>query len=122
MDMATGVIAEMKRHPYTSLSALGCLVMCIVVLPFMWARKADASDVNRLEQTMAAVEQTVRREATATELNNVRRELFDVDLRIRTLERENIAVDTLLYKRRDDLQASLRQLEARLRDIESERK
>lgn len=121
MDMATGVIAEMKRHPYTSMSALGCLAICIVALPFIWSNKASAGDVKRLEQQIAAVDLTVRRESAATELNNVRRELFDVDLRIRTLERENINVDTLLYKRRDDLQAQQRLLEARLRDIENER-
>jgi hypothetical protein len=119
--MAEGIMGEIKRHPYTSVSALGCLMLCAVVLPFMWNNKASAGDVHSLEDKIAAVENTVRRESAATELNNVRRELFDVDLRIRTLERENINVDVLLYKRRDDLQSSQRQLEAKLRDIERAR-
>ena len=47
-----------------------------------------------------------------------RRELFDIDLRIRTLERENISVDRLLYERRDQLQQQQRLLEARLQAMD----
>lgn len=119
MDMATGVIAEMKRHPYTSLSALGCLFICIVVLPFMWTRKADAADVQGVKEQVSVVRSEMRREFATTELNNVRRELFDIDLRIKTLEREDINVDPLLYRRRDDLLSQQRLLEARLQAMDS---
>jgi hypothetical protein len=64
------------------------------------------------------VRTTVQRESTTTELSNVRRELFDIDLRIKTLERDNIAVDRLLYQRRDELQAQTRRLEAKLASLD----
>jgi hypothetical protein len=121
MEMATGVIAEMKRHPYTSLSALGCLCICGVALPFMWSRKADAADVQGVKEQVAEVRADMRREFATAELKDVRRELFDLDLRIRTLERENINVDQLLYRRRDDLLAQQRLLEARLQAMDRSR-
>lgn len=114
MDMAGGIMGELKRHPYTSVSALGCLALAIVAFPVMWVQKADAADVQNLERQIANLSQTVRRESAQGELNSVQRELFDLTLRINTLERENINVDPLLYKRRDDLQAQQRRLEAKL--------
>lgn len=126
MDLATGVIAEMKRNPYTSLSALMCLGLTITGGPWMFVQKADAADVNALKDQLAAqsaqiaeVRQVVRRESAQGELNNVRRELFDITLRINTLERERINVDQLLYQRREALQAQQRDLEARLASMKS---
>lgn len=127
--MLEGIMSEVKQHPYTSISALGCFLFSSVAIPFLWANKASAGDVQGLTQQIlnvqvestrqiGEVKLTVRRESTSTELNNVRRELFDVDLRIHALERENINVDPLLYRRRDDLTASQRILEVKLNDLD----
>lgn len=117
MDMTAGLMGEIKRHPYTTVTAM----LCFAAMPVVWTMSARAGDMQKLEDKIVAVETTVRRESAASELNSVRRELFDVDLRIRTLEREGINVDILLYKRRDDLQLQQRLLEARLRDIDRAR-
>lgn len=122
MDMVGGIMGEVKRHPYTSIAALASFVMCVSSIPFIYSTKADASEVTRqnaaLSQQLAEVRQTVRRESAQGELNNVRRELFDITLRINTLEKENITVDALLYQRRETLQAQQRDLEAKLRVLD----
>jgi hypothetical protein len=117
VDLTGGVIAEMKRNPYTSLSALLCLCLTFAGGPFLYTNKADASDLQALDRKITALDITVKRESAQGELNNVRRELFDLTLRINTLERENINVDPLLYNRREALQAQQRDLEAKLRDM-----
>lgn len=114
MDMASGIVGEIKRSPYTSVAALGCFL----ALPVIWVMKADAGETKSVRTEVAEVRSEMRREFAAGELNNVRRELFDIDLRIRTLERENIAVDRLLYERRDQLQQQQRLLEARLQALD----
>lgn len=118
VDMAGGVIGEMKRNPYTSLSALLCLFLTIGGGPWLYVDKASAADVNELKAQIAEVRQVVRRESAQGELNNVRRELFDVTLRINTLERERINVDDMLYARKEALQAQQRDLEAKLRAMQ----
>lgn len=114
MDMAGGIMGEVKRHPYTSVTAFACLL----AIPAMWTMKADAGDVNAIKAQIAEVRKTVQRESASTELNNVRRELFDISLRINTLERENVNVDRLLYERRDTLQSQQRLLESRLQKMD----
>ena len=108
-------MGEIKRHPYTSVSAL----LCLVLMPIMWGMKADASDLKSLAEQIAQVQATVQRESTNGELSSVRRELFDINLRIATLERENLSVDVLLYKRRDELLAQQRRLEALLQAMDA---
>lgn len=117
--MAGGIVGEIKRSPYTSLAALASFTALFVAGPVFYSQKADAADVQRLEEKIAAVEQTVRRESAQGELNNVRRELFDITLRINTLERENINVDRLLYERRDALESQRRILEAKLQAMDA---
>jgi septal ring factor EnvC (AmiA/AmiB activator) len=115
MDMASGIMGEVRRSPYTSVTALACLIG----MPFIYTLKADAGDVRALQQQIAEVRETVRRESAQGELNNVRRELFDITLRINTLERERINVDELLYRRRDELTAAQRRLEAKLQAMDA---
>jgi Tfp pilus assembly protein PilO len=118
-DIAGGIMGEIKRHPYTSVSALMCLAICFVAMPFMWSAKADAGDVKALAAQIAEVRETVQKESTAGELSNVRRELFDISLRISTLERANEGVDAILYRRRDTLLAQQRDLEAKLQAMDT---
>lgn len=120
MDMAGGIMGEIKRSPYTSLAALLSFTFCTVAAPSLYSQKADAADVQKLERQIADVSATVRRESAQGELNNVTRELFDITMRINTLERENINVDPLLYKRRGDLQAQQRRLEAKLQSMDAQ--
>lgn len=108
-------MGEIKRSPYTSVAALGCLSLSA----YLWLNTASAGDVNALQQQIAEVRETVRRESAKGELNNVRRELFDITLRINTLEREHINVDDLLYRRRDELTAAQRRLEAKLQAMDA---
>lgn len=114
MDMVGGIMGEIKRNPYTSIAAMLSFVFCTVAGPTLYSAKADAADVQKLERQIADVSDTVRRESAQGELNNVTRELFDITMRINTLERENINVDELLYKRRSDLTVQQRRLEAKL--------
>lgn len=118
MDLASGIMGEIKRSPYTSVAALASLLLSGSAIPFMYSTKADAAEVTRqnaaLSEQLAEVRNTVRRESAQGELNNVRRELFDITLRINTLERERINVDDILYSRREQLQAQQRDLEAKL--------
>jgi hypothetical protein len=118
MDITSGIMGEIKRSPYTSIAALASLLLSSSAIPFMYSTKADAAEVTRnnaaLSEQIAEVRNTVRRESAQGELNNVRRELFDISLRINTLERERINVDELLYQRREALQAQQRDLEAKL--------
>jgi septal ring factor EnvC (AmiA/AmiB activator) len=120
MDMVGGIVGEIKRSPYTSLAAMLSFVFCTVAGPTLYSAKADAADVQKLERQIAEVRDTVRRESAQGEINNVQRELFDITLRINTLERENINVDPLLYKRKDDLMAQQRRLEAKLQAMEAQ--
>lgn len=121
MDITGGIMGEIKRSPYTSLAALLSFTFCTVAAPTLYSQKADAADVHKLEEKLDAVEQTVRRESAQGELNNVARELFDITLRINTLERENINVDPLLYKRRQDLEDARRRLESKLQAMDARR-
>jgi hypothetical protein len=118
MDMTSGIMGEIRRHPYTSIAAMLSFAFCVSVAPVMYSQKADAADVQQLEDKIAAVIETVKRESAQGELNNVARELFDISIRINTLERENINVDPLLYKRRDELQIQQRRLEAKLQSLD----
>lgn len=108
-------MVEIKRHPYTSVTALACLL----AIPVMYSLKADASDVKALAAQISEVRDTVRRESTVGQLDSVRRELFDINLRIAALERENTAVDVLLYKRRDELLAQQRRLESLIQAMDA---
>ena len=108
-------MGEVKRHPYTSVAALAC----VIALPVVWTFKANASDVDAVVSQVAQLSETVKREATQSELRAVERELFDISFRISTLERENQGVDALLYRRRDDLRAQQRRLEALLQAMEA---
>lgn len=110
MDMASGIMGEIKRSPYTSVAALAC----ILAMPALWMLKADAGEMKSARAEVAEVRAEMRREFATSQLDGVRRELFEIDLRIKTLEREGIAVDRLLYQRRDELQSQQRLLEARL--------
>jgi hypothetical protein len=122
MDMASGIMGEVRRSPYTSIAALASFLLSCSAIPFLYSIKADASEVTKanaaLSEQIAEVRDTVRRESAQGELNNVARELFDITIRISTLEREHINVDQLLYQRRDTLQAQQRRLEARLQAMD----
>jgi len=111
-------MGEIKRHPYTSCAALACLGFCMVAIPLLYTQKADAGDVQQVTSTlskdMADLRGTVLRESAQSELNSVRRELFDINMRIKALEDQDLAVELLLYQRRDDLLAQQRFLEAKL--------
>lgn len=115
MDIAGGIVSEIKRSPYTSLAALACFL----ALPVVWVMKADAGETNSVRTEVAEVRAEMRREFATSQLEGVRRELFDIDLRIKTLEREGIAVDRLLYQRRDELQSQQRRLEAKLQALDA---
>lgn len=119
MDMASGIMGEVRRHPYTSVAALGCFLFLSFAFPVLYARKAEASEVSALKAQIAELSETVRRESAQGELKNVQRELFDITLRINTLERERIEVDPLLYQRRETLQAQQRRLEAKLATMDT---
>lgn len=118
VDLAGGIINEMKRHPYTSISAL----LCLMAVPVLFLNKADAGDVRALTAQIAEVRETVRRESTLAELRNVRRELFDINLRISQLEKVAMQVDDLLVQRREDLQAQQRRLEALLQAMDAKQR
>jgi len=114
-------MGEIKRHPYTSVAALACLGFCMVAVPLLYTQKADAGDVQQVTATlskdMADLRGTLLRESAQGELNNVRRELFNINMRIKELEDKGLAVELLLYQRRDDLLAQQRMLEAKLAQL-----
>ncbi len=106
---------EVKRSPYTSISAL----LCVFAMPFLYTAKADTGDVNALAAQIADVRYTVKRESTLGELRNVQRELFDISLRIASLEKLHMEIDTLLYQRREELQVQQRRLEALIQSMDA---
>lgn len=112
-------MGEIKRHPYTSVSALACLLACVVGGPFILSTKADASDVRALSQQIAQVRGDQKRDFTEGELRQVNSELFQITYRISELERAGQPVELMLYKRRDDLLGQQRRLEAQLRDMDA---
>ncbi len=109
-------MGEVKRHPYTSVSAL----LCLLALPAIYITKADASDVQAINTKFASLEKTFKRESTLGALERIEGELFEINLRISTLQREDQPVDSLLLKRRDDLLSQQRRLEAQLRTMDGQ--
>lgn len=85
----------------------------------MYTLKADAGDVKALVAQITEVRETVKRESALGELRNVRRELFDITLRISTLDKMRMEVDVILYQRRDELQAQQRRLEALIQAMDA---
>ena len=107
-------MGEIKKHPYTSVTALACFIALLFGGPFIWTQKADASDMQALARQITQVDESVKRESAQGELNAVQRELFQISMRINELERGGHPVDMLLYQRREQLVAAERQLEAKL--------
>jgi hypothetical protein len=117
--LAEGIMGEIRRHPYTSVTALLCLGLVIVGGPTIWAKKADAADVQALSKQIKDLSHSVRRDSTQGELSKIRSELFDISLRIRAAERTGADVDVILLQRREELLAQQRRLEASLQSMDA---
>jgi hypothetical protein len=110
-------MGEVKRSPYTTVTAGVCLVLVCALI----YRKADASDVESLKTQISELGQTMRRESASAELRDIRSELFEINLAISKQEREGQPVDILLLRRREELLAQQRRLESLLQAMDEKR-
>jgi len=108
-------MGEVKRSPYTSVTA----GVCLVVVVWLAFNKADASDTKSLSAQISELGRTVKRDSVNAELRDIRSELFELNLRITSQEREGTAVDILLLRRRDELLAQQRRLESMLQAMDA---